>query len=152
MKKDELRELFNCLIGQWTLEREISSTDMGKGTLTGQCRFQLLGDDRLLLEEEGVLTLNGVESEVSRSYVYALRGNQLVILYNDPHRKGDVLHELSFSEEDGVLRSRHCHLCGEDRYSLDFVVSDAGRRIQMDYEVKGPKKDYRMCSVMVPKV
>lgn len=144
--KLDLKKLFNQLPGVWTLERQTQSID-GQGVFTGTCTFTALDDGRLLCEENGIMTLNGHTNEANRSYIYECHDDHIVILYNDPHRKGDVLHILEFNKEGDYAVAKHCHVCEPDTYDLTFtMLSDD--IIDMKYIVKGPKKDYAMQSVL----
>ncbi len=141
-----INAVFNQLIGIWGLERQIDDRS-GHGVLSGQCIFTPIDENRLLCEERGELRYNGVEIEASRSYIYECRDDKIIILYNDLHRKGDVLHELDFSNEGDTQIARHCHLCVTDTYDLEFQLLGNGK-IQMNYVVKGPHKDYTMNSIL----
>jgi len=144
-----LKLVFNQLIGTWGLERQIDDRS-GRGILSGQCTFTTIDENHLLCEEQGTLRCNGAETEATRSYVYECRDDKIIILYNDPHRKGDVLHELDFIAEGECSIARHCHLCGSDTYDLEFILKDDGA-IMMNYVIKGPHKDYQMRSILTPK-
>ena len=143
MKHDELKALFNSLPGTWSLERVIQD-GARHGMFNGECVFSWLDDARLLCEESGTMNLGGHSNAASRSYIYELRDNKIIILYNDPHRKDEVLHELDFDDDN---RARHCHVCVNDVYELEFSLSQDGR-IHMDYTVKGPQKDYTLKSIL----
>jgi hypothetical protein len=147
MTPEQLKNIFNQLIGTWDLKRSIFDR-FGESKFRGECRFSKLSDVRLLCEESGTLTYNGHQSDASRSYIYELQDDKIVILYNDAHRSGDILHELEFTNKDKVISARHCHECGQDRYDLTFEFSNHGH-IQMYYVVKGSHKDYRMVSELV---
>lgn len=144
---DDLDPLFNRLHGQWELEREVA----GIGKFYGVCVFAAESPRRLVCEERGAWDMGEGGLEASRSYIYEFdrERRRIIIFYNDPHRKGEVLHELDFIRDGAVLWSAHCHVCGEDRYDLRIMVEDGGR-IFMDYVVKGPKKDYQMKTVLKP--
>lgn len=146
MNAVDLKNLFNELRGEWVLERNIQTPE-GNAQFKGHCVFTEMDDGRLLCHETGTLNLNGHESEANRSYIYAYEENRVVIFYNDPHRQGDVLHELFFKPQGGSYVAAHCHLCGQDTYDLTFTMR-ADSRIQMDYVVKGPHKDYAMQTLL----
>ncbi len=142
----KLKTLFNQLIGTWALHRDIHDS-AGHHMFVGSCVFTALDDTRLLCEESGVMNYKGSQSDATRSYVYEYRDDKIIILYNDTDRSGDVLHELNFVAEGDNQIARHCHLCGADTYDLEFQLLNNGK-IQMDYVVKGPHKDYQMKSVL----
>jgi len=147
MTQEQLKNIFNQLIGTWSLKRDIFDK-VGESQLLGECQFSKLSDTRLLCEESGVLNYNGHQTDASRSYIYELQDDKIVIFYNDAHRSGDILHELEFTNKDKVIFARHCHDCGQDKYNLTFEFSNSGN-IKMHYVVKGPHKDYRMVSELV---
>lgn len=147
------RIIFNRLIGDWELERHIidrSAKDEVHGYLHGQTSFKLIDDGKLFCEESGILKINGNETNASRSYVYEYRDGKVLVFYDDPHRKGDLLHELDFQPNVNGYAAKHCHLCGSDTYDVEILVSDKGY-VQINYVVKGPHKDYEMQTTLTPK-
>jgi len=141
------QKIFSALTGLWALDREIP----GQGTLTGTVKFTQQEDGRLLCEENGKLRLDAASAPINsfRSYIYESLPDRIVIYYNDPARSGEVLHELVFSEEEQALVSRHCHVCTPDTYALHFRYAADGQ-ITMDYQVRGPHKNYDIHSVLKP--
>lgn len=142
------QKIFSELPGEWALSRTIHNF----GKITGSVTFTPQDDGRLLYQERGQLyqTATQAVSDVTRSYIYELRDDTLVIYYNDPTRQGEILHELSFAEEEKAFVSHHCHLCVQDTYDLTFRFG-ADRHIEMDYVVKGPEKSYAMQSRLEPR-
>jgi hypothetical protein len=147
MEEGDLNRIFNSLKGTWILERDVP----GVGALTGEVVFRDMGDNRLLYSEAGKFQVGGQELEALREYIYELRDGKLVVLYHDPHRKGDVLHELEFKEEGGDLVARHCHVCHPDTYDITFRLTLEGQ-VKMSYTVQGPKKDYEIISTLTRKL
>ena len=146
MNMIDLKKLFNQLPGQWILERDIQNSD-GNGVFNGICTFTTMDDGRLLCKETGTLTFNGHQTDASRSYIYAYQDDGIIILYNDPHRKDEVLHQLAFEMHDNNYVAKHCHVCGNDTYDLTFTMQ-SDNSIEMKYVVKGPHKDYAMRSLL----
>lgn len=109
----------------------------------------VMQDRRLLYQENGLLTMNGYQTEANRSYIYAYQDDRMMIFYNDPYRKDEVLHELAFVIQENGCTARHSHVCGNDTYDLTFTVSP-NNHIEMKYVVKGPHKDYRMVTILTP--
>ncbi len=144
------RTVFDNLAGSWTLDREIT----GQGHLTGRVEFTPIEGGRLQYQEKGVLRLeqDGPPGEreqydVERRYVYESRDDALLIHYDDPYRKNEIMHELRFTRhEDGYIAS-HSHHCGRDRYDLTFQFNGVNV-IKIHYTVNGPHKDYKMESVL----
>lgn len=142
----DLKNIFNQLLGDWALERHIQTPE-GNAVLNGECIFTKIDDARLLCNESGILSINGKQIDTNRSYIYAFEDDRVTILYNDPHRKGDVLHDLTFQKQGHDYVATHCHLCGQDTYDLTFTMLPDDS-IRMNYVVKGPHKDYAMQSVL----
>lgn len=141
MSMDAAR-IFERLRGVWVLRRDIP----GQGRVEGSVEFSSLGEGRLLYAEKGLFYREtGDVLEAWRTYVYELRGAAIHILYDDPERKGELLHELVF---DGNSAARHTHQCGSDRYALAFSLN--GDTVTMEYRVYGAHKDYEMRSVLTP--
>jgi hypothetical protein len=140
--------IFNQLIGTWSLERDILD-QIGQSKLVGRCIFTKIDETHLLCEEQGILNYNGSQTETSRSYIYEYRDDKIIILYNDAHRSGDVLHELKFVTEAQNQVARHCHYCGADTYDIEFNLFPEGK-IQINYVVQGPHKDYQMRTTLTP--
>lgn len=135
------KDVFKNLEGCWTLERVIPGT----GHFSGKANFIPDGQGRLFCKESGNLILeNGNELLSGRNYIYGVEKDILRIFYNDPHRKNEIMHELHFDKEK---ISRHIHVCGDDRYDLTFILCH-DNRIEMNYEVLGPRKNYRMETVL----
>ncbi len=136
---DKAAEIFSCLEGRWVLYRDIP----GQGRIQGHVMFTRMTDKRIRYHEKGLFYMDsGAILEVERSYIYELRDGLVLIYYDDPERRNEVMHELSFTPE-GV--SHHTHICGSDRYALDFLMRSA-QEIEMEYRVCGDKKDYAMMS------
>jgi len=147
MIDNNLNQIFNGLRGHWIIERQVSGRD-GRGTMIGDAVFTSVSHNRLLAEEKGIFTMNGTDNEVYRSYIYELQDDRILILYNDPHRKGDILHELFFEENAlGECEASHCHVCGQDTYDVSFKVLP-NRRTEIHYMVKGPNKEYSTLSIL----
>jgi hypothetical protein len=138
------QQIFLDLPGKWSLHRDIP----GYGQIKGQVEFSELTENRLVYHEEGSLSLEtGQTLSTSRSYIYELVDDKIIILYNDPTRQGDVLHELVFISQEDAFVSRHCHTCALDTYDLIFRFG-VNRNIEMFYQIKGPKKDYTLQSLL----
>ncbi len=134
-------KLFDRLPGAWKLSREIP----GKGRLEGKVSFTPSGQSSLEYREDGVLSIShGGKFNSSRSYVYKLNGGRIEIHYDDPHRKNEIMHELDFDAEG---KARHRHRCGEDFYEIVFAF-ESEDRIRIEYDVRGPQKNYRMVSLL----
>jgi hypothetical protein len=141
-----------ALAGEWQLKRDITFYDRhgnkNFGTLNGNIAFTPDDDKKLFVRESGTLSINQSNNDVYRNYIYELKDNRIYILYNDDHRKGDILHELDFiTNTNGEITSTHCHLCGQDEYTICFSIYP-DNKIIIDYNVRGPHKNYDMHSVL----
>lgn len=135
--------IFTTLPGRWALTRTLPGT----GTITGTAMFSPSGKNRLAYREEGRLTLaNGGESDVFRAYTYELAVDALLVFYNDPARQ-DLMHRLHLAEAKGGFAASHCHVCGLDRYALEWSWQP-GPRLELAYTVTGPRKDYSLHTVL----
>lgn len=147
-----ISELTAALIGEWQLNRSVVLHDMHEnktlGNLIGQITFTPDGLGKLLVQEKGILTINQTDNDVYRSYIYELKDDKIYILYNDDHRKGDILHELDFIKNiNGEISATHCHICKDDKYTIEFSIN-SDKTITIDYNVRGPHKNYDMHSVL----
>ena len=135
--------VFEALKGTWTLHRIIP----GQGHVDGEVTFRNIDATHLLYEEHGTLHLPHSSTEATRSYLYELKDDKIVIYYNDPARSGEVLHELVFEPKTRRFAAHHCHVCAEDTYEIKFrFISD--HQIEMDYDVRGPQKGYALHTVL----
>ena len=136
------QKLFAKLPGLWRLERTIP----GQGRLEGYVTFQPQANGQLLYREEGELSLENTPAVLAttRSYLYAQQDDRLLIFYNDPHRAGDLMHELVLSDTGSA---EHTHVCSEDRYTLT-LSGEAYTALRMTYRISGPHKNYEMDSVL----
>lgn len=133
-------DIFHGLEGQWKVERLIDSGDSFRGEIC----FTKVDNFNLSCVERGTFSLVDSEDFLShRNFIYRLTGNKLQILYNDPYRQGDIMHELDFADEG---TAQHRHPCGDDFYDLSVVVQK--ETVTMEYIVTGPKKNYRMKSLL----
>lgn len=126
-------------IGTWTVTRRIDDRRAGAaGSFTGRAVFRPEGTD-LAYREEGILRLGaGPGFTASRSYRWRAAGEAVEVLFED----GRFFH--AFTLEAPVAEAGHD--CDPDRYEVryDFRGWPDWRAV---WEVRGPRKDYRMDSV-----
>lgn len=133
--------IFRGLEGQWEVERCIDNGARFKGEIC----FTKMDSNSLSCAERGTFSLGEGEDFLShRNFIYRLADNKLKIIYDDPYRRGDIMHELDFSTNDRT--ARHIHQCGDDFYDLSVAVQK--ETVTMEYIVTGPKKNYRMKSLL----
>lgn len=146
MSEFHLKDIFNLLPGTWAMERHIQNRG-GIGLFKGVCHFSRMDDGRLLSEEEGDLDMYGNVGKATSKFIYELRNDQILMIDNN-QRPGTILHELDFVAQGDERVAKHCHLCNKDTYDLTFTM-DGDHRIQMNYVVKGPQKDYAMQTTLI---
>ncbi len=124
-------------LGRWSVERQIEDRRAGQAG-----RFDGLAEitptpDGALYQETGVLILGGARFPAERRYLWAEGPDGIAVRFAD----GRAFH--SFSPE-GAPAARHW--CDPDDYrvSYDFAAWPLWRAV---WEVRGPRKDYRMDSL-----
>lgn len=142
-----VHKILSALSGRWSLQRKV----IGVGVAVGAATFTPKDHCSFLYEETGSLEIAGHQGDFHRSFIYEAANDKIVIRYHDPYRLGDVLHELVFESDGHGHVACHCHVCGQDTYDLQFKISADGI-IFMNYQVTGPKKDYKMHTVLTPMV
>ncbi len=127
-------------IGTWTLTRRIDDRRTGTaGSFTGRAVFRPEGAE-LAYREEGVLRLGpGPGFTASRAYRWQAVAGGIAVLFED----GRFFHALAL---DDAPRAEAGHDCGADRYAVRYDFRDwpDWRAV---WEVRGPRKDYRMESL-----
>ena len=127
--------MFEGLLGDWSLEREIP----GRGRMKGRARFTLLDAETALYEESGELCLEGGQTLHSRqSYVYEKREDGFAVRFADTR---EIFHVMWFlaSGDDLVAEARH--VCVNDLYLSGYTVRADGS-FEVRHQVRGPQKDY----------
>ena len=127
--------VFEGLLGEWSLEREIP----GRGRMKGCARFTLLDAETALYEESGELCLEGGQTLHSRqSYVYEKREDGFAVRFADTR---EIFHVMRFlaSGDDLVAVARH--VCVNDLYLSGYTVRADGS-FEVRHQVRGPQKDY----------
>ena len=127
--------MFEGLLGEWSLERQIP----GRGSMKGRARFTLLDAGSALYEESGELCLEGGQTLHSRqSYVYEKRQDGFAVRFADTR---ELFHVMRFvaSGDDLVAEARH--LCVNDLYVSGYMVRSDGS-FEVRHEIRGPQKDY----------
>ena len=127
--------MFEWLLGEWSLEREIP----GRGSMKGRARFTLLDAETALYEESGELCLDGGQTLHSRqSYVYEKGEDGFAVRFADTR---ELFHVMRFvaSGDDLVAEARH--LCVNDLYLSGYTVRPDGS-FEVRNQVRGPQKNY----------
>ena len=127
--------VFEGLLGEWSLEREIP----GRGCMKGRARFTLLDAGTALYEESGELCLEGGQTLHSRqSYVYEKRDDGFAVRFADTR---ELFHVVRFVVSGDDLVGEASHVCLNDLYISAYTVHSDGS-FEVRHEVRGPQKDY----------
>jgi Family of unknown function (DUF6314) len=127
--------VFEELLGEWSLEREIP----GRGSMKGRARFTLLDGETALYEESGELCLEGGQTLHSRqSYVYEKRDDGFAVRFADTR---ELFHVMRFVASGDDLVAEASHVCLNDLYLSGYTVRADGS-FDVWHHVRGPQKDY----------
>ena len=127
--------VFEGLLGEWSLEREIP----GRGRMKGYARFTRLDAETALYTESGELCLEGGQTLRSRqSYVYEKRDDGFAVRFADTR---ELFHVVRFAASGDDLVCEASHLCMNDLYLSAYTVHSDGN-FEVRHEVRGPQKDY----------
>lgn len=127
--------MFEGLLGEWSLERDIPA----RGRMKGRARFTLLDAETALYEESGELCLEGGQTFHSRqSYVYEKREDGFAVRFADTR---ELFHVMRFTASGDDLVAEARHLCVNDLYLSGYTVRADGS-FEVRHQVRGPQKDY----------
>jgi len=160
---------FRAMQGSWNIRRDLKSakTTYPSGRFTGVANFHpRLATDReydaeyLYIEDGEFVTDTGMTMKGSRRYVYRYQENKDAItawfVKPDDGKSVDYFfHELQFHvsnkeckssllDQKGWSATSH-HLCVPDNYYVTYLFQFRGAalgRFRVQYQVKGPEKDY----------
>ena len=159
--------VFRALHGRWTLNRIYSSRlpEYPSGPSTGTAEFiprkASRSDDsqnykiEYLYSEKTLLTTStGLQLQGSQQYIYQ---------YDEPHDKLEVyfakrdeaatldylFHQVNFEphSDSSPWKAKSSHFCSPDNYEVEYTFFFKGSNLEkwnIEYEVKGPRKDYHM--------
>ncbi len=126
--------------GEWTVERRIADALGGRpGRFAGRARFEPDGDDGMIYDEEGVLSLGeGPGFAAARRYLWRADPKGIAVSFAD----GRFFHRIAA----GVVRPQAVHDCPPDVYAgiYDFAGWPVWR---VEWRVLGPRKDYGISTV-----
>lgn len=132
--------VFEGLIGEWSLEREIP----GRGRMKGRAWFTLLDAKTALYEESGELCLEGGQTLHSRqSYVYEKTEEGFAVRFADTR---ELFHVMRFVASGDDLVAEASHVCLNDLYLSGYTVRADGS-FEVRHQVRGPQKDYLIRTV-----
>ncbi|GAC24736.1 hypothetical protein GMES_2441 [Paraglaciecola mesophila KMM 241] len=124
-------------VGAWQLNRQILQSSGEVFVFEGQADFSWAESD-LHYHESGVVTApDGRTLQAERTYVWRQQaGGKIEVLFDDNR----YFHTFSAAEPYAK------HLCGDDLYVVSYALED-GPRWESTWQVKGPRKDYKMTSL-----
>ncbi len=140
MSQQFVTDIFNFLIGEWTLHRTITPG----GVFVGQGVFEPSAQDIILYHEDGLLTLdNGTVLEPTKKYRWRLEQGIICVHFDDGVTKGELFQTLDFTNAHVAQAS---HFCAPDDYVSEyhFVNRDY---FEITHRVSGPKKSYTAQSI-----
>ena len=139
---DQQRSVFDRLLGDWTVVREIP----GYASATGVARIIPIDAETARYEESVRLSLiHGETLNGTQCYLYRQRPDvplQIQILFCDT---AELFQTLAFREEGRLWRATARFLCGADEYESEYRLDEQGWQVQ--HTVCGPRKNYRIETV-----
>ncbi len=125
--------------GHWRIARRIEDRVGPDARFTGTAVFSPDGAG-LLYTETGQLQMAEQSFAATRTYMWHPDGRQIAVYFDD----GRLFHRF----EPGV-RAQAGHDCAPDRYDVTYTFG-AWPLWQAVWEVRGPRKNYRMVSDYAP--
>jgi hypothetical protein len=139
---DRRSSVFERLLGDWTLAREIS----GYATATGVARVFLI-DAQTARYEEAV--------RISLAQGETLSGTQCYLFRREPEAPAkmrilfcstaELFQSLAFQERGGIWQASARFVCGADQYDSEYILDLQSWQVR--HAVRGPRKDYRIETV-----
>lgn len=128
--------------GRWTLRREIEDRQLDRtGHATGEAVLHetqagLVYDERVRLAFPDQPPLEG-----TRRYLWRADGDGVAVVFED----GRAFHRFSLN----TAQAEAAHWCDPDQYDVSYSFADwpVWRSV---WRVRGPRKDYRMCTQYTP--
>lgn len=165
-RKSSILDIFNGLLGAWSITRNISSADKHySGALYGNATFSARApsspgfDKEYMYHETGQFyASSGIEMNASRRYIYRYSSidDKISVWFVKPDDQDAVdylFHHLAYDlekpserDEKQSLDFEAKHLCEQDLYDSSYqfeVEHNALLNFSILHSVKGPCKDYR---------
>lgn len=123
--------LFDFLLGEWRVEREIEDR-LGDqdGAFVGSAEFSGTAPE-LTYRECGTLTLAVATVRAERTYLWRCTHQGAEVF----HANGDLFHSFTLADP-----SAH-HICGADTYEGAYRF-ESDTHWHLTWRVSGPRKDY----------
>lgn len=131
----------DSFVGIWDVEREvIDSHGQCIATMKGEAKFTPVERGILLYSEDLIHQTEKGRWTAKQEYRYCFSGKQLDIY---------LMNGMKFASFPfpSLIGSRDIHLCGEDRYEMEFLRFSK-QTIAHSICVKGPKKDFLIYSYL----
>jgi len=167
--------VLNALVGKWKFHRTIQHfnaypprTDTISGTISFSVRDATGSPTTLLYREDGLYHTPKGDFEVFREYEYRhnTENNCLELFFVESGETTYLFLSLNFGNVDtdpgdahtkrsnnNVFEATSDHLCINDLYKGTFRMEVNGimaSQVEMEYNVKGPEKDYTAITTLVP--
>lgn len=154
------KSLFKALEGKWSIFRTIPNV----GKLTGNALFVPStspggdgdgGGNELMYSESGLFEFydNSSSFTATRKFIYRLvdQDSDISVYFNDDGQEVRLFHSFNLSQgTSGIVDSKlllnDVHLCVKDtykvKYEFKFENENKMNEFVIEYDVKGPAKDY----------
>ncbi|KAH7700574.1 hypothetical protein AAVH_32303 [Aphelenchoides avenae] len=148
--------IFASLAGTWRLTRRISDRlSQLHADVEGTATFSATPSEPSELHYDEQVTVrwsHGEQSTASKKYHYRLNAaDESITQFNcvgDAQTELERMYDLRFEAKGGSrLVAKGDFLCGQDRYKASYDFASSLDRFRLDYEVRGPKKDYSTFTV-----
>ena len=136
--RPEMRLMIADFEGRWQVRRMIDDHLAGQsGEFTGTAMLSPRGNGLWDWSESGVIALGGGKPmSAARRYLWRAEGDRIAVLFDD----GRPFHDFA-----PVGAPEAAHWCAPDDYRVRYDFS-RWPDWQVEWVVKGPRKDYRMFS------
>jgi hypothetical protein len=143
-------KLFYSLSGTWNLSRTYTSLlpTLPSGSSTGTAHFTPSSPSHYLYSEQTLLTPNDGSAPIQgiQKYTYRYNENRINVHFTD----GRLFHEIDVNG----WKAEAPHLCPPDTYKVRYrfyFKEEVLSSWTIDYEVKGPQKNYSMSTLYTKK-
>jgi Family of unknown function (DUF6314) len=131
-------EVFNSLKGNWQIFRTINQNIIVRGNAS----FSEQGTNQFVYREEATVILDQQKMNAYQAYFYSYANEQIDV----SNHAGQLMYSLMFEGERSLpFKAYGHHQCHEDVYQATYQFFT--HRIQLEYKVNGPKKNYLITTV-----
>lgn len=122
-------------LGEWRLERLILPAEGPQARFSGGARFTPEGAGLRYYETGEIVLPGAAPMRAERAYLWHAEGAEIVVRFAD----GRAFHRFTPAQPEAA------HWCDPDDYRVRYDFS-AWPAWVAEWQVKGPRKDYRMIS------